>query len=60
MSVPHYHLDPNILVGFFTGEPAPMFAAASGLMESAERGDVLLELSPLVPAETAFTLESFF
>lgn len=37
-----------------------MFAAASAFIESAERGEVALELSPLVLAETAFTLESFY
>jgi hypothetical protein len=31
-----------------------------GPVEKAERGEVILELSPLVLAETAFTLESFF
>ena len=60
MSVPRYHLDSNILLRFFTGEPAAMFTAASALIQSAERGEVELELSPLVLAETAFTLESFF
>ena len=60
MSVPRYHLDSNILLRFFTGEPAAMFARASALIESAERGEVVLELSALVLAETAFTLESFF
>jgi len=60
MSIPRYHLDSNILLRFFTGEPAAMFAAAAALIESAERGEVELELSPLVLAETAFTLESFF
>jgi predicted nucleic acid-binding protein len=60
MNTPRYHLDSNILLRFFTGEPAAMFAAASALIESAERGEVVLDLSPLVLAETAFTLESFF
>lgn len=60
MSVPRYHVDSNILVRFLTGEPAGMFAAASAFIASAERGDVVLGLSPLVLAETAFTLESFY
>lgn len=60
MSVPRYHIDSNILLRFFTGEPAAMFAAASAFIESAERGEVAIELSPLVLAETAFTLESFY
>jgi predicted nucleic acid-binding protein len=60
MNPPRYLLDSNILLRFFTGEPASMFAASSSLIASAERGEVVLELSPLVLAETAFTLESFF
>lgn len=60
MSVPRYHVDSNILLRFLTGEPAEMFAATSAFIASAERGDVVLELSPLVLAETAFTLESFY
>ena len=60
MSIPRYHLDSNILLRFFTGEPAAMFASSSAFIKSAERGDILLELSALVLAETAFTLESFF
>ena len=60
MSVPRYHVDSNILLRFLTGEPAEMFAAASAFIASAERGEVVLELSPLVLAETAFTLESFY
>lgn len=60
MNAPRYHLDSNILLRFFTGDPPAMFAAAAALIERAERGEVLLDLSPLVIAETAFTLESFF
>ncbi len=60
MSAPRYHVDSNILLRFLTGEPPAMFAAASAFIESAERGEVALELSPLVLAETAFTLESFY
>ena len=60
MSVPRYHVDSNILLRFLTGEPPAMFAAAAAFIESAERGEVALELSPLVLAETAFTLESFY
>ena len=60
MIVPRYHLDSNILLRFLTGEPPDMFAAASALIRSAEKGEALLELSPLVLAETAFTLESYY
>jgi len=60
MSIPRYHLDSNVLLRFFTGEPVAMFTAASALIERAQLGEIELELSPLVLAETAFTLESFF
>ncbi len=60
MSVPRYHLDSNVLLRFLIGEPHDQFAAASALFQRAEHGEVVLELSPLVLAETAFTLESFY
>jgi predicted nucleic acid-binding protein len=60
MSIPRYHLDSNVLLRFFTGEPPAMFAAASALIGRAERGEAVLELDRLVLAETAFTLESFY
>ena len=60
MNFRRYHLDSNVLLRFFTGTPPGMFAAASKLLAEAERGEVVLELSPLVLAETAFTLDSFY
>ena len=60
MSMRRYLLDSNILLRFLTGDPPDMFVAASKLIQSAEQGEVVLELSPLVLAETAFTLESFY
>lgn len=60
MSVPRYHLDSNVLLRFLIGEPPDQFAAASALFQRAEQGEVVLELSPLVLTETAFTLESFY
>jgi len=60
MSTPRFHLDSNILLRFLTGTPPDLAAAASTLIQSAERNEVLLDLSPLVLAETSFTLESFY
>jgi len=60
MSARRYHLDSNVLLRFFTGEPTEMFVAASRLMKESEDGETFLDLSPLVVAETAFTLESFY
>ena len=55
-----YHLDANVLLRFFVGEPPEQGAAAATLIKAAESGDAQLELSPLVLAETMFTLESFY
>lgn len=60
MSIPRYHLDSNVLVRFFTADPPDMFKAATGLIQRAGTGEVILELCPLVLADTAFTLESFY
>ncbi len=60
MSTSRFHLDSNILLRFLTGTPPDQAAAASTLIQSAERNEVLLDLSPLVLAETSFTLESFY
>jgi len=60
MSTPRYHLDSNVLVRFFTGNPPDLFSAATALIQRAGTGEVILELCPLVLAETAFTLESFY
>jgi len=60
MRTPRYHLDSNVLVWFFTGDPPDMFSSAAALIQRAGTGEVILELCPLVLAETAFTLESFY
>jgi predicted nucleic-acid-binding protein len=60
MSLPRYLVDSNILLRFFTGEPHSQFLAAKSLLENSEQGRVLLDVSALVVAETAFTLESFY
>lgn len=56
MSVPRYHVDSNIRLRFLIGEPLGMFEAAAASIERAERGEVVLELSPWVLAKTAFTM----
>lgn len=60
MSLPRYLVDSNVLLRFFTGEPPLLFQAAKALIESAERGAVILDVPTLVVAETAFTLESYY
>ena len=60
LSLPRYLVDSNVLLRFLTGEPHLHFLAAKALIESAEKGAVLLDMPVLVVAETAFTLESFY
>lgn len=56
----HYLIDTNVLVRFFTGQPSDMAAKAKALIAEADAGDVILELLPIILAETIYTLESFY
>lgn len=58
--VKRYWGDANVLLRFLTGEPEPMAERAARLMRQAERGEVLLVLTPLVVAEVVWTLKSFY
>ena len=60
MSLPRYLVDSNALLRFLTGAPPALIRAARTLIEGAERGEYTLQVSALVVAETAFTLESFY
>jgi len=53
-------VDTNVLVRFLTGQPPEMAAAAKALVESADAGAVVLEVLPVIVAETVYTLESFY
>ncbi|HEY7215402.1 MAG TPA: PIN domain-containing protein [Thermoanaerobaculia bacterium] len=53
-------VDANVLLRFLTGEPESMAEQANRLMVRAERGEVLLLLSPLVVAEVVWVLKSFY
>ena len=55
-----YLVDTNVLVRFLTGQPPEMAAAAKALVESANEGAVVLEVLPVIVAETVYTLESFY
>jgi len=55
-----YWVDTNVLVRFLTGQPPEMAAAAKALVESANEGAVVLEVLPVIVAETVYTLESFY
>ena len=53
-------VDTNVLVRFFSGQPPGMAGAARSLVELAEKGEVVLEVLPIIVAETVSTLESFY
>lgn len=55
-----FRVDANVFLRFLTGKPEPMAEQASRLMRSAERGEALLILSPLVVAEMVWVLKSFY
>ena len=53
-------IDTNVLVRFFTGQPPDMALKAKTLVAEAEAGKVVLEVLPVIVAETIYTLESFY
>lgn len=53
-------LDTNVLVRFITGDPADMAEKARRLVERADAGEVVLHITPVILAETFFTLESYY
>jgi predicted nucleic acid-binding protein len=59
MSTRHW-VDTNVIVRFLTGQPPDMAAAAKALMASADTGATVLEVLPVIVAETVYTLESFY
>ena len=60
MSVTRYLVDTNVLLRFLSGEPATQAAAARKLFTRASNGEVVLDVSPLIVAETFYTLHSFY
>jgi len=57
---PRYLVDTNILLRFITGDPASQAAAAKKLFTRAAAGEVLLDCSAVIVAETYYTLLSFY
>ncbi len=55
-----YLVDTNVLLRFLVGEPAPQAAAARRLFTRAAAGEVVLDVSPVIVAETIYTLVSFY
>lgn len=60
MSTPRYLVDTNILLRFLSGQPATQAGAARKLFARAAAGDVVLDISPVIVAETIYTLISFY
>lgn len=55
-----YLLDTNILLRFLSGEPPAQAAAARNLFAQAGQGKVVLDVFPVIVAETLYTLISFY
>jgi predicted nucleic acid-binding protein len=60
MSIPRYLVDTNVLLRFLSGEPAAQAAAAKKLFVRAANGEVVLDVAPMIAAETFYTLHSFY
>ena len=55
-----YLVDTNILLRFLSGEPVRQAEAAKKLFSDAAAGEVVLDVSPVIVAETIYTLLSFY
>jgi len=55
-----YLVDTNILLRFLSGEPLRQAEAAKRLFAGAAAGEVVLDVSPVIVAETIHTLLSFY
>jgi predicted nucleic acid-binding protein len=53
-------VDTNILLRFLLGEPAAQAAAAKTLFAKASAGEAVLDISPVIVAETLYTLLSYY
>jgi predicted nucleic acid-binding protein len=53
-------VDTNILLRILTGEPALQAQAAKQLFVRAAAGEVILDITPIVVAETWYTLQSYY
>ena len=60
MSAKRYLVDTNILLRFLSGQPATQAAAARKLFSRAAAGEIVLDVSPVIVAETLYTLISFY
>jgi predicted nucleic acid-binding protein len=53
-------VDANVILRFLTKDPLEMAERSAHLMAKAERGEVVLYMSPLVLAEVIWVLKSFY
>lgn len=53
-------LDANVVLRFVLGDPPKQAEAARRLFEGADRGERTLHLPPLIVAECAYVLDSFY
>jgi predicted nucleic acid-binding protein len=55
-----YLVDTNVLLRFLSGEPPQQAVAARKLFNRAAAGEIVLDVSPVIVAETIYTLLSFY
>ncbi len=55
-----YLVDTNSLLRFLTGEPVKQALAVKKLFAAAAAGEIILDVSPVIVAETIYTLLSFY
>ena len=55
-----YLVDTNVLLRFLTGEPVGQALAVKELFARAATGELVLEVSPVIIAETIYTLLSYY
>lgn len=53
-------VDTHVLLRFLSGQPVKQAEAARRLFETAASGEATLEVSPVIVAETLYTLISFY
>ena len=55
-----FRVDTNFLLRFLSGQPVKQAEAGRKLFEAAAAGEATLEVSPVIVAETLYTLISFY
>ena len=55
-----FWIDANFILRFLTGEPQDLAERALRFIQRAERGEIILKVTPLVVAEVVWVLGSFY